>query len=231
MHETDNSLSRGQTNQLTLRRHPSNPLLILDNGLTTILPPLSYSSEQQALCFFIHQHVLPPEEPDINGHMAFLPDLLRDRLDSPCLQHAALGVSYLALGCRTGSQELHMEARRNYGKSLSSLRSILSSPNVVMDDAVFAAVLLASLFVVRFFFFFFDSDRLASRTKSTLGFIRRSRGIAQRPCFWNLLYTEPPWPSQLSNSKTEESFWMGLYSTSELLYSFVSAPIIFLIQF
>lgn len=106
--------------------------------------------EQQALCFFIHQHVLPSEEPDNNGHMAFLPGLLRDRLDSPSLQYAVLGVSYLALGCRTGSQELHTKARRNYGNCLSSLRSIFSSPSVVMDDAVFAAVMLASLFVVCF---------------------------------------------------------------------------------
>ncbi|PYH48533.1 Zn(II)2Cys6 transcription factor [Aspergillus saccharolyticus JOP 1030-1] len=112
-----------------------------------LLPTLAPCWESQSLGYFYDQHVLHAQRSPCEGHLAFLPDLLREKGNDPCLKHAVLSVSYLSLHNASRRGELHANARRHYGMALTSLITALSIEGAYMKDEVFAAALFLSMFL------------------------------------------------------------------------------------
>lgn len=107
------------------------------------------SLEWQALCYFVHHHVLHVHRSPCRGYLAFFPDLYREMGDN-CLflQHAVLGVASLALFNTSRVGQLYVNARKHYGSAMGFLCQALSSSEIAMKDEIFAATLLLSVFAV-----------------------------------------------------------------------------------
>ena len=107
------------------------------------------SLEWQALCYFVHHHVLHVHRSPCRGYLAFFPDLYREMGDH-CLflQHAALGVASLALFNTSRVDQLYVNARKHYGSAMRFLCHALGSSETAVKDEVFTASLLLSVFAV-----------------------------------------------------------------------------------
>lgn len=121
---------------------------LISEGLGPLVPTLAPCWESQSLGYFHDQYVLHAQRSPCEGHLAFLPDLFREKGDDPCLKHAVLSVSYLSLHNVSRRGELHANARRHYGLALNSLSTALSIEGAYLKDEVFAAALFLSMFLV-----------------------------------------------------------------------------------
>ncbi|KAI9932369.1 hypothetical protein MW887_009882 [Aspergillus wentii] len=66
--------------------------------------------------------------------------------DDPCLRHAILSVTYLALYNTARVDVLHLQARKHYGSAIHHLVEALKSTETAVQDEVFAASLFLSMF-------------------------------------------------------------------------------------
>ncbi|KAB8204945.1 hypothetical protein BDV34DRAFT_110962 [Aspergillus parasiticus] len=105
------------------------------------------SWESWPLSYFFHQHVLIVHRSPCGGHLAFLPELYREKGSEPCLKHAVLSVAYLALFNSNRSSFLWTQARNNYSIALVALAASLNTPESAARDEVFAASLFLSMFI------------------------------------------------------------------------------------
>ncbi|RAH85439.1 hypothetical protein BO86DRAFT_445888 [Aspergillus japonicus CBS 114.51] len=120
---------------------------LISEELGPLVPTLAPCWESQSLGYFYDQFVLHAQRSPCEGHLAFLPDLFREKGDDPCLKHAVLSVSYLSLHNVSRRAELYANARRHYGLALNSLGTALSIEGAYMKDEVFAAALFLSMFL------------------------------------------------------------------------------------
>ncbi|KAE8161591.1 hypothetical protein BDV40DRAFT_181322 [Aspergillus tamarii] len=105
------------------------------------------SWELWPLSYFFHQHVLIVHRSPCGGHLAFLPELYREKGSEPCLKHAVLSVAYLALFNSNRSHSLLIQARNNYSTALMALAASLNTLESAARDEVFAASLFLSMFI------------------------------------------------------------------------------------
>ncbi|KAB8256536.1 hypothetical protein BDV32DRAFT_153158 [Aspergillus pseudonomiae] len=133
------------TVQATGHDHRKSPLKLQSPSVPQCLSIASW--ELWPLSYFFHQHVLIVHRSPCGGHLAFLPDLYREKGSEPCLKHAVLSVAYLTLFNSNRSPLLWTQARTNYSTALVALAASLNTPESAARDEVFAACLLLSMFI------------------------------------------------------------------------------------
>lgn len=101
------------------------------------------------MCNFLHHMVLKVDRSPCQGHLAFLPALIEEKGNDPCLKHAIMSISYLILANTSGDRSLHIKARKDYGLSLEHLNTALGSREHAVKDETLASCLLLSIFFVR----------------------------------------------------------------------------------
>lgn len=118
-------------------------------SLSIMFPELCW--EDESLCYFVHQHIIPPS-PDLPfpGHLDFLPDLYIRSDEDSCIRPAMQATAYLSLSYFSKSTLLHIKARGAYLAALNSVNRAMHSEESVGRDETLSAVMLLSLFEVSF---------------------------------------------------------------------------------
>lgn len=107
----------------------------------------------------MHHHVLRVHRSPCRGALAFFPEMYQEYANGakgktiggdPCLKHAILGVSLLALFNASHVGELYVNARSHYGLAMKELGDVLQQgkQDVISGDEVLGAVLFLSYFAV-----------------------------------------------------------------------------------
>ena len=109
---------------------------------------LSECLDWQSLCNFMNRIVVKVHRSPCKGHLAFMPDLFREKGEAPHLKHAILSVSHLTIFNDTSDHEFYLRARKNYGLALGHLNNALGSHENALKDETLAACLLMSIFYV-----------------------------------------------------------------------------------
>ncbi|KAL2840067.1 hypothetical protein BJY01DRAFT_218793 [Aspergillus pseudoustus] len=103
--------------------------------------------DQQCVCLFMGQYVLPSAKGASSGYLGFLPEFYSTKNQGSCLHSATLAVSYLAMYNQTRSSPLYIEARRRYGRTLKQMNSTICTQQGRFDEETFTVIILLSLFV------------------------------------------------------------------------------------
>lgn len=106
------------------------------------------SIEWQSLCYFVHEHVLTVHKSPCGGHLAFFPELYREKGDDPCFRHAVMSAACLTLFNASHYYDLYVAAQNHYGSALRSLNATLNSESSAIRDETLAAVLFLGMFDV-----------------------------------------------------------------------------------
>ncbi|KAL3463546.1 hypothetical protein BJX64DRAFT_287292 [Aspergillus heterothallicus] len=104
-------------------------------------------SDSSSLAYFMHHHVVVIHKSPCGGHLAFLPDLYREKGTAPCLKHAIQSVAYLSLFNRHSAPALWYQARKNYSLALAALAAAIDTPESASGHEVFASSLFLSMFI------------------------------------------------------------------------------------
>ncbi|KAJ5702969.1 hypothetical protein N7488_010517 [Penicillium malachiteum] len=120
------------------------------NNSLSLITVADASWEERAVCYFFDQFISPPDKETGMGHLAYLPVLYsRIRQQNPAsssLPWALEATALMTLGNVSQAPQLILQARRGYGRALSTLRRALASPTEALKDETFASVVLLSLF-------------------------------------------------------------------------------------
>lgn len=132
----------------------SGPALESTPGSGFMLFPLNstiqVSWEDESICYFIDQHVLPSSEHSpVLGHLDFIPSLYIGSAADSCIRPAVQAVSYLSLFQFSKSSSLYAKAYVAHLAALRSLNQALRVPESTKQNETLAAVMLLSLFEVR----------------------------------------------------------------------------------
>lgn len=151
-HETPAcALSQRPDNSVLRARSRSSGSLQEPPFATSKIPSkgLSECPDWQSLCNFMNRIVIQVHRSPCSGHLAFMPDLFREKGAAPHLKHAILSVSHLTIFNDTGHREFYWRARKNHGLALGHLNKALGSHENAVKDETLAACLLMSMFYVR----------------------------------------------------------------------------------
>jgi Fungal specific transcription factor domain len=108
---------------------------------------LPMATDHLALCYFITEYIIPDAGECSPGHLDCLPELYQESRQ-PCFRLAMLAAANMAAFNRWGSATFWTESRRQYGLSLTALRSAMNSDENALTDDILTAALLLHMFVV-----------------------------------------------------------------------------------
>ncbi|KAJ5729366.1 uncharacterized protein N7483_003874 [Penicillium malachiteum] len=122
----------------------------MSNNSLSLINIADASWEERAICYFFDQFISPPDKESGMGHLDYLPGLYsrirQHKSASSSLPWALEATALMTLANVSQAPQLIIQARRGYGRALSTLRRALASPTEALKDETFASVVLLSLF-------------------------------------------------------------------------------------
>ena len=104
---------------------------------------MSTDWNQQATCAFFHDYILEGVSEGRGGYLNFLPELYRERSETPYFTEALAAVSMANFANRASMEHLVHRARTSYGRALSLINCALDNKAEIKNDC-----LITSLFLI-----------------------------------------------------------------------------------
>ena len=120
----------------------------LEDSTKTLAPPMPTDWQQQAICHFMYDYVIPVDDKGRGGYLTFLPNSYQQKQEAPFLVEALDAVSMASLASRKSMSHLMMRARKSYGKALTLVNMALDHEELRKSDELQASLLLLTNFEV-----------------------------------------------------------------------------------
>lgn len=119
-----------------------------EDSTKTLAPPMPTDWQQQAICHFIYDYVIPVDDKGRGGYLTFLPNLYQQKQQAPFLVEALDAVSMASLASRNSMPHLIMRARKSYGKALTLVNMALDHEEPRKSDELQASLVLLTKYEV-----------------------------------------------------------------------------------